>query len=198
MEPPNGHTAAPNLATMSGAEVIALITGVSTVALAFFAWRAARSGATEAKATLDLAEEARKDRQLAWRPIVDVEVHQWLPDSHGDRLVVHVTNVGTGPALNCRCFVRRDALYGEGPRFFLKAGETKVGTLEPLSDVDLRRPVFEPEIPTVRMNQLPPVLVAVCSDALDRYWRFRPGRPPESVSAGEPNPPGWVAHAAGS
>ncbi len=183
---------------MSDAEVIALITGLSTVALAFFAWRAARSGATEARATLGLAEETRTDRQLAWRPILDVEARQWITDSGRTTLVVHVTNVGTGPALNCRCYVRRDAQYGQGPRFFLKAGETKSGDLGPLTDLNVWQPLFEPEIPTVRMDQLPPVLVAVCSDALDRYWRFRPGRPPESVAAGESNPPGWVAHAAGA
>jgi len=90
-----------------------------TIVLAFFTQRAAAArrnaaGATkkaaeaardEADATVKLAQEAREDRELAWRPHLGVLLGKPAAGPDFVSIETTVTNVGNGPALDCRIWL---------------------------------------------------------------------------------------------
>jgi len=181
-----------------------------TIILAFFTWRAAeasRSAAEatgraaeaaqiEAEATVQLAQEAREDRELAWRPHLGVLMGQPSAAPDFDSIDVTVTNVGNGPALDCRVW-----LYATN-RWTWR-------DVEPLAtqqQLPLPEPIWVPHfggLPPFPQGMFDPppggrphhgswVLVATCTDVLGNRWRFMNGQQPERIHSNDPHPPPWL------
>lgn len=187
-----------------------LAVAVGTAILAFTTWRAttasqiatraaeqtARAAQAEADATMQLAQEARKDRELAWRPHLDISMSQTaaLPDC--DSIDVAVTNVGNGPALDCRIWLyatNRWAWRDVKPL----AAQQRLQLLEPIRISHQGGPhpfpegMFDPP-PDGRPHHGPWVTVVTCTDVLGNRWRFMNGQQPERIWLDHPRPPLWI------
>lgn len=178
-----------------------------TLILAIFTWRAAeasRSAAEatgraaeaaqiEAEATVQLAQEAREDRELAWRPYLVVDVITTVSDG---KLTCEVRNIGRGPATDVIVWAYRPVhgpgTWGRTPARALGAG----GTSKELgfqADQTARFP--EDLFPTPTNPDRAPglVVVATCTDIVGNRWRFVDGYRPDQVRPRDPNPPRWTA-----
>lgn len=169
-------------ATDFGAEIANYVVGAGTLALAGVTWSMAR-------ATSRMAKAADTDRELAWRPILRVTGTGGVQPPW----VIEVSNVGAGPALNCRVAIRRGGAWWRAlESLFIPAG----GSSSPIrvdrsftvddavaDSFDLVPPGKQP------LNQ---ATVAVCRDALGHSWRFADRAAPIEVSADEKSPPAWV------
>src|ERR1700722_8147169 len=79
-----------------------IVVAVCTGGLAIATFRVTRSAEEETKATVALAEEARRDRELAWRVSLTVEGESGVHSSPDRSSEVTITNIGTVPAFGCR------------------------------------------------------------------------------------------------
>jgi hypothetical protein len=137
----------------------------------------------EAKATENLAIEARTDRQLAWRP--HLELVEYLHE--GDRFDFTVRNAGAGPAFRVECLAReiKDvSRWGIVSLPNLQPGESAMDTANVwikggglISPFENFPGSFEYEFVTV---------VLFCEDALGRRFRFGQMRP-EGLSISDPS-----------
>ena len=88
------------------------VAGLATAVLALFTWRLAKS-------TRDLAKETDRDVRASWRPVVvpvqtapgsvqmaRIRIKE-IDDKYQLRYEVNLTNVGRGPAINCRVLPER-------------------------------------------------------------------------------------------
>jgi hypothetical protein len=123
----------------------------------------------EAKATEELAREARTDRLLAWQP--QLEIRNFIRD--GADWCMTVRNTGGGPALDVVVVVRNNSNVGEWAllRFgdlrpgeaFDKKGETWANGMAIIS---IFEDFLEPD------NRRAVSQVMMCSDILGRRFRF--------------------------
>ena len=114
---------------------------IATAIMAFLTRSVAKSTREEATETRRLAQQSQDDRELAWRPILGVrwemetENISGLGLPHGGHWLT--TNVGSGPAINCR-FVER-FIDTEPPRGWsispavnvAARGESRLGVIDP-------------------------------------------------------------------
>jgi hypothetical protein len=194
---------------VTGAAVATAVSAVFTARMAIKTGDLAKAANKEAAAVVDqgevlerqatamaeLAEEARRDRELAWQPLLTLENLGFSGNANARRITVRVTNVGSGPALNSSIFVSDGGQWGQSPRFVFRSGDEDSRSMN-MDSLD-RSEVFEPtpgfrRVPSVRQGQLPPELVALCTDALGRRWRFSPGWPNETVGPDAVDQPTWL------
>lgn len=208
---------------MTVLEATNIAVAAGTLVLALFTWRAATAGrkaaraaelaadATQraaeasrdgANATKRLADEARVDRELAWRPHLGLAVATpgEVPCS-GAPVSVQVTldNVGNGPALSAAVWIYHYDRDGSGWGQFDGLLVSSNQTLPPLG-IQLAFPGQDP--PTFPQGMFDPpdgrphrskwVCVATCTDVLGNWWRFVDGHPAERVRPDEPDPPTWI------
>lgn len=113
-----------------------------TLILAIFTWRAteasrsaaeatgpaAEAAQIEADATVQLAQEAREDRELAWRPYLVVDPITTTSDA---KVTYKVQNIGRGPATDVIIWAYRylhgPGTWGRVPVGALAAGASKEG-----------------------------------------------------------------------
>jgi hypothetical protein len=160
----------------------------------------------EALATESLASEARTDRQLAWRPQLELVGYQHV----GETFVFDVRNTGAGPALQVACLSREIENIGRWCLLRLgdlRPGEQKRQGVAVRVGSSLTSP-FE-GIPGMVDGVEVVEVVIVCGDVLDRRFRFGHSRlvslPPEAtgrkplpadistVTEDHPNHVGWAA-----
>ena len=156
--------------------------------------QAAMAAEREANATVQLAKEAVEDRQLAWRPHIDIEHPTGRSGPDGNSATLVLRNVGNGPALDCAIWaywgghglwgvVRHLTLQAHGQRHTTVYSGTEPGHAFPVGMFDL---------PDGANHSTPDVYVAVCRDVLGNRWRFMPGQPPEVVPVNEAQAPPWA------
>lgn len=153
--------------------------------LARSAARQAQAASEEAEATNQLANEARRDRELIWRPILSVEVGSPTVGEHTyDEGDVRISNVGTGPALNCAyaSWTPDGASSGFTPRHCFVRGFDLGNAGSPIT-----WSLFVP--PPGSNDRLRRVLV--CSDIFGNRYRFGSGEI-EISPRGNENPPEWA------
>ena len=61
-----------------------------------------RAATDEAKASNEVVQEMRRDRDLSWCPIMSVRWPSHAPGSVGSGVGIELTNSGSGPAITCR------------------------------------------------------------------------------------------------
>ena len=195
-----------------------------TLVLALFTWKAARAGQQAAKAgqlaaeatqqaaqasrdeagaTIQLAKEARTDRELAWRPhlgfAITIQNNAGSLDPPSRQVQISLSNVGNGPALSTTVWIYHydTDWYGWGKREDLLVASKQ--TLPPMG-VPLEFPGPEPAgFPEGMFDPLANrphpskwVFVATCTDVLGNHWRFVDGHPAEIVRPDDPDPPPWT------
>ena len=181
-----------SFAVAGGTLVLAWITRRAVVE----ARRASVAARDEGQATLAIATEAHRDRELAWRPVLTWEVTGVTAAGSGTWAeTVVIKNVGNGPAIDCE-YVSLDNdrfVYRRG--FALRAGEVVELSIEASEAPWEKEPqgLFDPATGARRTGRRPNRMrVVMCSDILGRRWRFFEDFPPESVAGAEPNPPPWA------
>jgi len=209
---------------MNNLEATNIAVAGGTLVLALFTWKAARAGqqaakagqlaaeATqqaaqasrdEANATIQLAKEARKDRELTWRPhlgfAVTIPNPAGPPDPPHRLAQISLSNVGNGPALSTTIWIYHydTDWQGWGKQEDLLVASKQ--TLAPMG-VPLKFPGPEPagfpegmfDPPENRPHHSKWVFVATCTDVLANLWRFVDGHPAEIVRPDDPNPPPWT------
>ncbi len=161
--------------------------------------RASDAAREEGQATLGIATETHRDRELAWRPVLTWEVTDLATASGGEPeqagVTVVVKNVGNGPAIGCE-YVARDrgrCTYHRG--FALSAGEVvelSIGASKPPWQQEPQG-LFDPATSTRLTGRRPRRMqMLMCSDILGRRWRFFEDFPPESVNSDDLDPPAWA------
>jgi hypothetical protein len=176
-----------------GAGLVALATMAVILYQSVQTRRAVEVGAREAEASVAMLEEARRDRELAVRPFLDLTVHI-TTDNLPPVVYAGVRNVVNGPAINVRVLRR---LVGEvlwNDEFILRPGEvhpTLEGSGIPLTN----RRGFREVDPALVGERPPDDLIAYCQDLLGNGLRFRlrTGEPPEEWRRGEAQPPWGTA-----
>lgn len=163
--------------------------GATTILAGFTAWLAfttrqlGRRAGDEASATKQLAYEAATDRELAWRPILQVTSREGATSGGtGWTEPATVHNIGLGPALDCACLLGYQGVTVSSGSFALAAGGEH--------DVTLRSTGVNREDADGVMTATPGGAwrgdgrrwVVVCTDVLNRRWRFPQGLPSQ-VSA---------------
>lgn len=162
--------------------------------------RASDAAREEGRATLAIASDTHRDRELAWRPVLTWERPGMTPASTArpaatETLVV-IKNVGSGPAIACEYVSRDHGRHAYRRGFSLRAGEVvelSLGASEPPWQHEPPG-LFDPTTrarPTARAPKRMQVLM--CSDILGRRWRFFEDLPPEEVTTDDPSPPPWAA-----
>ena len=167
----------------------------------------AQATASESAATVSLAQEARNDRELAWRPQLSlVDLHA---EGEPGFLIfrVRVKNAGGGPAIKCKVAIRQP-----GSWWLVAVADLQVnsegsgdGTPQPGARPD---EVFKYVFQGAGGLSVPlwPELVILCSDVLGRQFRFPVEHPFEDignwnhlrpeVSVGEVPKPAWATEPA--
>lgn len=145
------------------------LSAVATVTLAFFTWRMAVKTGDEAEETRKLAQEARTDRELQWRPVL------YLAGDMDPLTNPTVTNSGGGPALKVQVFARTTTvltsymMFGFGD---IRSGESKT---QDFSAVSIPGNTFVPEVfdrgPDCNGSENVTVTI-FCTDVLGRRLRF--------------------------
>ena len=163
---------------------------IKTADVAVQTAKAADAATDEAAATLQLAEESRLQRDLAWQPLLKAEVQSGLASGDKITLTVKLTNIGRGPALDC-VYVARDESNRWCRTFpgHLGADEPVVsradsGTGEPPWEV--LAPLADSDDQTARLMS-----VLVCSDQFGNRFRFVGPRTEVSRLADTDKPP-WA------
>ncbi len=165
--------------------------------------QAAQASRDEADATIALAKEAQKDRELPWRPHLGFAViipEKAQPPDPPPRLVqISLSNVGNGPALSTTIWIYHYDVdwHGWGKQENLLVASKQ--TLPPMG-VSLKYPGPEPAGFPLGMfdpsdNRPHPskwVFVATCIDVLGNHWRFVDGHLAEIVRPDDPEPPPWI------
>lgn len=190
-----------------GAALGTVALALVTVRMANETREVAEATRIESAATVSLAEEARNDRELAWRPqmsLVGLDA-----DSFGqkDRMRVQVKNAGGGPAIKCRVAIRRHPSW-----WLIPLGDLQVNS--PAEADGFPLPGARPDTVFEYVFQgagglsvtLTPELVILCSDVLGRQFRFPVEHPFEDmptwnhlrpeISAGEVPKPAWATEPA--
>ncbi len=181
-----------SFAVAGGTLVLAWITRRAVVE----ARRASEAARDEGQATLAIATEAHRDRELTWRPVLTWEVtDQTAAGSATWAETVVIKNVGHGPAIACEYVSVDDDRWAYRRGFALRAGEVVNLSAEALEPPWAEEPqgLFDPAAGARRTGHRPNRMrVLMCSDILGRRWRFFEDFPPESVAGDEPNPPPWA------
>lgn len=161
------------LAAAFGTLTLAVVTGrmvKRTHELGQKADRQIEAAQREAEATERLAiEEPRTDRQLLWRPQLDLAAYHH--EDNADTFSFTVGNSGAGPALQVVCLARE--MGNVGRWCIIRMGDLRPGVVRSGSGLlwaaggDLRSPY----------DQIPGAsdfvtVVLVCSDVLGRRFRF--------------------------
>lgn len=181
-----------SFAVAGGTLVLAWITRRAVVE----ARRASDAARDEGQATLAIATEAHRDRELAWRPVLTWEVRDVTAagsDTWAEKVVIK--NIGNGPAITCEYVSLDNDRWAYRRGFALRAGEVVELSIEASDPPWEKEPqgLFDPAFGARRMGHRPSRMrVLMCSDILGRRWRFFEDFPPESVASDEPNPPPWA------
>lgn len=187
------------------ASVAQLIAAVATLALAGFtgwlakrthdlaveAQTATRAAGRQADATQALAEEAQRDRELLWQPILSAkrEAVTTSADSYIEHDVT-ISNVGSGPAINviyagrkgddtAWCFIRGIQVRG--------GGDYRIPSTGTASEALQARLFAAPAGETGR-----PLRVLICSDIFGNRYRFTDDERIEVSRHGDHAPPDWA------
>lgn len=153
----------------------------------------AKAAAESVKATQQLAEEARHDRELLYRPILTTKVHSGNHANGRYIEQVDIVNIGNGPALDCVYVTNSDgdwSFLGSKRGSFSVAGRSNSGerrttpSTDPLPNEVLMHPDASgsPEYWTHAL---------ICSDQFGNRYRF--GMiPPQMVRQSESDKPPWA------
>ena len=167
---------------------------VATMALAVLTWisssasrKAADAAAIEAAATSTLAKQAREDRELAWRAILDIRSTSSTvtPDKgYADLIIV---NHGNGPAFECTIqgYFSNQDLWGVKKNLVIAAHESSDLKLE-LDRTREGDDAFPDEVFTFPgqegVERIGNVFVATYKDALGNLYRVAEGASPKWLS----------------
>ncbi len=191
------------LAAMNWSDLASFAVAGGTLVLAWFTRRAvaeARQASdaarAEAQATLTIATEAHRDRELVWRPVLTWELTDVKAAGSGAWAeTVAIKNVGNGPAIACEYVSLDNDRWAYRRGFAIRAGEIVELPIEASERPWAKVPqgLFDPATGARRTGHRPSRMrVLICSDILGRRWRFFEDFPPESVAGDEPNPPPWA------
>jgi hypothetical protein len=145
-----------------------------TVSMANETREVAKAARDETAATISLAQEARNDRELAWRPqmsLVDIRLGDGVPPS--PLIEVRVKNAGGGPAIKCKVAIRQPGRW-----WLIAVGDLQVNS--EASGIGSPQSGARPDEVFTYVSQgagglsvpLTPELVILCSDVLGRQLRF--------------------------
>jgi len=167
---------------------------VATMALAVLTWvsasasrKAADAAAIEAAATSTLAKQAREDRELAWRAILNIRHLSstvTLDKGWADLIIV---NHGNGPAFECTIqgYFSAQNLWGVKKNLVIAAHESSDLKLE-LDRTREGDDAFPDQAFTFpgqeNMERVGNVFVATYKDALGNLYRVAEGGSPEWLS----------------
>ena len=159
----------------------------------------------ESSATQSLAAEARRDRELAWRPQVSLlEFNVQAPDQPLFTSTFKVRNAGGGPALDCRIA----AHLPDNLNFWWLAsvgdmaqGAETSGRGEMRPDAGMPYEIFDYE---TDVKPVVPDVMIFCTDVIGRRFRFpiagafdsvhsKPYMLPDVYVVGDPDPPRWAS-----
>ncbi|MCU1489657.1 MAG: hypothetical protein JWM85_1062 [Acidimicrobiaceae bacterium] len=184
------------LATVTVADWASIAVAGATLVLAVFtaasvaqARRAADAAVQEAAATLQLAGEAARDRQLTWQPWLVKSGGQALPMEHTYvEQGIQIMNVGAGPAL-ALSYVSRDEsdLWCYLDPIDMGAGG-RVGPSNTRGGGNLPPEVFTADGERIRS-------VLLCSDVFGNRYRFAlrgEWSPPDVWRIDDSDKPAWV------
>jgi hypothetical protein len=152
---------------------------------------ASQAALSEASATAQLAREARRDRDLAWQPLLAVEEITQRVQPEAWHLDLTITNVGNAPVVSCLCFAYESSKWGFVRGFSLSPGAQRKVTVDGTREhdgVSFPDGILDPGPDSQKSGPTPGgqrIVVLVCSDVLERRWRFLPGYAPESIPIGE-------------
>ena len=199
------------LSALAGASV-----AFATLVLAYFTFRMSKeskrateaaklavvAAQNEASATLELAKGATKDREMQWRPHVEVTAIASY-SSHPRSIKYTVSNLGSGPGYRCRLFVK--VLVAGG--FELLSGTTftaspdnplnvNVSVAHPsAADGRLTTAVFDGNEGTRdRYSVQKNTWVVICEDSIGRIWRFSDKFEPQLWTPGSRDCPDWIGN----
>jgi hypothetical protein len=184
------HQVAGSQAGISWAAWASFIAAGATLVLAFLTWRAVRAAYAAVAAERDgvvatnrLADEARLDRELAWRPYLTMETRAEHVQGDSWSYRIGVKNVGSGPALQTSVFQLRGERWGKsGPFSFAPSDAGAFNVLPEPPSTPVPAGVFDEP----GENRSANVRVAVCKDMLGNMWRFVDGHEPDMVPRGAP------------
>ena len=152
----------------------------------------------EAEATVALSTESQRDRELAWRPILRVEMGSNERNETNGTLdngrwwqMLRITNLGNGPALDCFWLKKRDNKWAIVEGFDLDADGVYLSRIES-NDGAGNFPIGIIDPPPTEQGRGGQGEAVMCEDVLGTRWRFLPGFPPERYRPGTPNPPEWA------
>ena len=157
--------------------------------------RAARAAKREADATVQLAREAAEDRQLAWRPHIDIQIPTSASGPDENSATLSLTNVGNGPALDCAIWAYWGAYkrWGVVRGLVLPAHGQVKARVRSGSEPGHAFPVGMLDLPDGSAHPSSEVYVAVCRDVLGNRWRFVAGQQPEEVRVNAETEPPWTS-----
>jgi hypothetical protein len=191
-------------AVAAGAQIVAaggtIVLALKTSRLATKTADLATDTRDEATATVALSREAKRDRELRYRPVILATANVQNPISENAAGIVlysvSLRNVGQGPALRCAL-----ALIGERGTYLeyglgaLAAGED-TGSRPSLDARPILPPVSSIFDPPSGMSQPPKAktLVVTYEDLVGNRWRFLDGLRAESWSPDSEEPmPEWAS-----
>jgi hypothetical protein len=162
--------------------VATVLTALPAFAAVFISWFWNKQMFEESRASnAQTRRDVQLDRESGWKPHLAFD-HPPIADAAGQP-VVGVTNIGKGPALQCRYVARLSTTPPTPPRYF-RAPRFAVG-----AESELRQPRFVEELNKPEdadslklakraFDQLPSDVteVILCSDAFGNRWRFVRGR----------------------
>lgn len=126
----------------------------------------------ESAATVSLAQEAQRDRELAWRPQLSLVAFKAATYDKGERIQVEVKNAGGGPAIDCKVVVRRQEHW-----WLIRLGDIQVnssgasdGGEQPTACPDEVFHYVSHGLIVVAAKQRD--MMILCSDVLGRRFRF--------------------------
>jgi hypothetical protein len=145
-----------------------LLAALATVALALTTVRLASQTRKEASSTERLAQEAVTDRQLQWRPQLELRQKTW-PYAGFPYFSFGIANTGAGPALSVVCIAQKGADWARW-----NYGDLVAPNVTGQQHQNPRPDLFPPSL--FANNELPdsrtPMVALFCRDILNRQFRF--------------------------
>ena len=197
------------LSALAGASV-----ALATLVLAYFTFRMSKeakrateaanlavdAAQNEASATLELAKGAAKDREMQWRPHLEVTAIETYSGPLRS-IKYRVCNLGSGPGYRCQLFTK---FHGS---FEYLSGTSFTASCDNPSNVDVRvghpsaaagtftTAVFDRNEGTRdKYSGESATWVVICEDSIGRIWRFSDKFEPQLWTPGSRDCPDWIGN----